>query len=66
MERVGKIFTKRETNMRTKEMDQEVKRKHGTSELDRARISRGKFLGFGLSAALISSGVAPFVAKAQT
>lgn len=43
-----------------------VKRKHSMYGLDQARISRGKFLGFGLSAALISSGVAPFVAKAQT
>ena len=40
--------------------------KHRTHEAVQAEISRGKFLGMGLSAALLSSGIAPFVAKAQT
>src|SRR5215204_6357377 len=39
---------------------------HGMCEPDQAKVSRGKFLGMGLSAVLITSGVAPFVAKAQT
>lgn len=33
---------------------------------DRALITRARFLGFGLSAALLSPGISPFVAKAQT
>jgi len=43
-----------------------VKSKHDMCELDQAKISRGKFFGLGLSAALLSSGIAPYVAKAQT
>jgi hypothetical protein len=38
----------------------------GLCWLNEAEISRSRFLGLGLSAALLSSGVSPFVAKAQT